>query len=176
MKRARQLSFFKNEISFGGGLLKGANAREPRPISTKNFLHVVLKSDIAKKTETYDLRLTSKRAQVLKILKAKLHDYGIRIHSSAIASNHIHLLITVKSRKKYCQWIRRITGLIARLILDAEKGRASKMSFWTSRPFTRIVFWGRDLRAVMAYLERNALEAVGFIDYTPRYYPSISTE
>lgn len=175
MKHPIQLSFLKKEISFGGSLLKGANAREPRPISTKNFLHVVLKSEIAKKSETQDLRLTSKRSQVMKILKAKLHDHGIRIHSLAIASNHIHLLISVKSRRKYCQWIRRITGLIARLILNAEKGRASKMSFWTSRPFTRIVFWGRDYTAVTAYLEKNALEAVGFLAYTPRSYPIISS-
>lgn len=175
MKHPVQLSFFKKGISFGGGLLKGANAREPRPISTKNYLHIVLKSDIAKKTETSDLRLTPKKMQVLNILKAKLHDYGVRIHSLAIASNHIHLLISVKSRKKYCQWIRRITGLIARLILNAEKGRASQISFWTSRPFTRIVFWGRDYSAVTTYLERNSLEAVGFIAYTPRNYPYIST-
>lgn len=175
LERAVQLSFFKTDISFGGSLLKNSHAREPRPLSTKNFLHIVLKSDVAKKTEINDLRLTSKRLKVAAIIKGRATDFGVRIHSQAIASNHIHLLISFKSRKKYMQWIRRLTGLIARLMLGAEKGKPSQTSFWSYRPFTRIVYWGRDFRAVSAYIGRNMLEAVGFIDYVPRSYPKISS-
>jgi len=169
------MSFLKRDISFGGTLLKKAHAREPRPLSIKNFLHIVLKSDIAQKTDSRDLRLTSQKRKVLEIIKTRADDYGVRIHSKTIASNHIHLLISFKSRKKYFQWIRRLTGLIARLMLGAEKGRASQLSFWSYRPFTRIVYWGRDFRTVTAYITRNALEAIGFIEYTPRNYPKLST-
>lgn len=175
MKKPIQLSFYKKEISFGGALLKGANARVPRPLSSKNFLHIVLKSDVAIKTETTDLRLTSKKAKVIEIIKGRAGDFGVRIHSKAIASNHIHLLISFKSRKKYFQWIRRLTGLIARLMLKAEKGNPSKISFWSHRPFTRIVFWGRDFKTMSAYITRNVLEAIGFIDYVPRSYRKLSS-
>ncbi len=175
MKRAIQMSFFKKEISFGGTLLKNSHAREPRPLSAKNFLHIVLKSDVAQKTGAGDLRLTTKRAKIIEIIKGRADDFGVRIHSKAIASNHIHLLISFKSRKKYFQWIRRLTGLIARLMLDAEKGKSSPISFWTHRPFTRIVYWGKDFRAVTAYITRNALEAIGFINFIPRNYSKLSS-
>ena len=175
MKRAVQLSFFKTDITFGGSLLRNSHAREPRPLSTKNFLHIVLKSDVAKKTETKDLRLTSKKIKVESIIKGRAKDFGVRIHSHAIASNHIHLLISFKSRRQYMHWIRRLTGLIARLMLGAEKGNPSNTAFWSYRPFTRIVYWGRDFRSVAAYIGRNALEAIGFTDYIPRSYSKTST-
>jgi hypothetical protein len=66
--------------------------------------------------------------------------------------------------------MRRITGLIARLMLKAEKGKPASQKFWTHRPFTRVVFWGSDQRGVLAYIEKNQLEAVGFIKYIPRGY------
>lgn len=172
MKKNQQSSFFdKQSLSFGGSLLKRAHASGPRPVSSKHYLHVVLKSDVAILTKYEDLRLTKKRGAVDGIIKNKAETFGVRLHKVAIASNHIHLLISFKSRRKYFNWIRRVTGLIARLMLNAEKGKPSQKSFWTYRPFTRVVFWGRDYRGVYGYVQRNILEAIGFIEYIPRGYP-----
>ncbi len=171
MKKNAQTSFFgKQSLSFGGALLKRSHASGPRPISSKHYLHVVLKSDFAVLSKTDDLRLTKRKSAVEAIIKGKADAFGVRLHKIAIASNHIHLLISFKSRKKYFNWIRRLTGLIARLMLGAEKGKPSQKSFWTHRPFTRVVFWGRDYRGVCSYVQRNILEAIGFIDYIPRGY------
>ncbi len=171
MKKNQQFSFFdKQKLSFGGGLLKRAHARGPRPVSSKNYLHVVLKSDVAVVSDYEDLRLTKKKSKVMDIIKDNADSFGVRLHKVAIASNHIHLLISFKSRRKYFNWIRRITGLIARLMLNAEKGKPSQKSFWTYLPFTRVVFWGKDYRGVYSYVQRNFLEAIGVIEYTPRGY------
>lgn len=165
MKRNQQTSFFKKQnLSFGGSLLKKGHASGPRPISSKHYLHVVLKSDVAVLSNNEDLRLTKRRSAVETIIKNKADTFGIRLHNIAIASNHIHLLISFKSRPKYFNWIRRITGLIARLMLKAEKGKPSQKSFWTYRPFTRVVFWGKDYQGVYKYVQKNILEAMGFVD------------
>ncbi len=173
MRKNQQSSFFgKQNLSFGGSLLKRSHPSSPRPISSKHFLHVVLKSDIAILSKNEDLRLTKRKAAVETIIKNKIDAFGVKLHKCAIASNHIHLLISFKSRRKYFNWIRRITGLIARLMLQAEKGKPSQKSFWTYRPFTRVVFWGKDYRGVFNYVQKNILEAIGFIEYIPRGYSS----
>jgi REP element-mobilizing transposase RayT len=165
--------------SFGGSLLKCGHARTARPLSSKDFTHIVLKSDLAKKTEKSDLRMIKKRHQVENIIKTDIHNFGIRVHKLAVASNHIHILISFKNRRKYFAWIRRITGLIARLMLQKERGLAlekhqiqkkskNKLSFWSQRPFTRIVSWGRDYKTVFNYIEKNILQALGFGSYVPR--------
>jgi hypothetical protein len=35
--------------------------------------------------------------------------------------------------------------------------------FWSQRPFTRIVSWGKDFNSVLAYVKLNSLEALGFL-------------
>ncbi len=131
---------------------------------------MVLKSDIAILSGKEDLRLKTKKSQVMTIIVGKANLFGVKLHKIAVASNHIHLLISFKSRRKYFNWIRRVTGLIARLMLNAERGKHSRKSFWTCRPFTRVVFWGRDYRGVYNYVQKNILEAIGFIEYIPRGY------
>ena len=63
-------------------------------------------------------------------------------------------------------------GLI--YMLGAQRGAAKIKTkadrFWTLRPFTRVVYWGRDERSMLAYTETNQLEAIGFIPYTPSGY------
>jgi REP element-mobilizing transposase RayT len=165
----KQGSFFKKEaLFFGGSLLKNSHARSARPLSSKELIHIVLKSDKAVLSDKTDLRLTSRQSEVERIIKDKLISYGIKIYQLAIASNHIHILISFKNRRKYFSWVKKITGLIARKMLKAEKGSPARESFWTYRPFTRVVYWGRDFRSVMSYIKRNILEAIGAIAYTPR--------
>ncbi len=201
MKTKKQLDFIfdltkkqkAHHKIFGGSLLKNGHARMQRPLSSKDFTHIVLKSDIAVKNEKADLRMSKKRTEIENIIRKNIQTFGIRIHKLAIASNHIHLLVSFKSRHKYFHWIRSVTGLIARLMLGAERGLSTvvnadispvnisahaqnpyrKINFWSQRPFTRIVLWGRDFKNVYNYVEKNLLEAVGFISYIPRGYVKI---
>jgi hypothetical protein len=58
--------------------------------------------------------------------------------------------------------------VIARVTLGAERGRAKGVKFWSVKPFSRIVAFGKDYKGVLNYIIQNALEAVGLIAYKPR--------
>jgi hypothetical protein len=78
------------------------------------------------------------------------------------------MIVLPSSRTGFNGFIRAISGLIARLTLGVERGRAKGLKFWDARPFTRVLEWGRDYRQACAYLAQNILEALGFIEYRPR--------
>ncbi len=150
---------------FGGVLLKG-NPRAARPLSFKRPLHLVMRSSFAKGERSF---LSPRRAKRIEILVRELaRARRIRVYRYANAGNHLHLVVRVPSSSAYKSYIRALTGLIARLTLGAERGRARGVKFWDARPFTRVIEWGRDFRAAVDYVLQNRLEALGFIAYSPR--------
>jgi len=167
MKTNRQLSFEKLKKGnrfFGGALLKNSNAKEKRPISTKNAMHVVLRSSIAKGPNS--LLKLNKKISALLIKQGKL--CGVKIYKFANAGNHLHLVILATSRIAFKRFIRAISGIIARIVLKAEKGSSKSVRFWDQRPFSRILEWGKDFKISCEYLLQNSLEAFGLIPYQPR--------
>jgi REP element-mobilizing transposase RayT len=163
---------------FGGSLLKG-NPRDARPIAVKRAMHLVLKSKKAVGARSF---LAPARAAAILVLMnrvARLH--GIRIHRYANGGNHLHLIVQTPSRVAFHKFLRGTTGVIARMTLGVERGRARgeqgleaqalprpRSSFWDARPFTRIIQWGRDFQKTNAYVIQNTLEALGFIAYVRR--------
>jgi REP element-mobilizing transposase RayT len=145
---------------FGGSLIKG-NPREARPISTKRPMHLVMRSSLAKGERSF---LRNKRARAIRELIHRAGKaQGLRIYRYANSGNHLHLIVLPDSRAAFRRFIRSVTGLIARLILGAERGHALDTKFWDARPFTRVLEWGRDFRTACSYVVRNKLEALGFV-------------
>lgn len=161
---------------FGGSALKG-NPREARPISVKRPIHVVMRSSHAKGARSF---LATSRARKIERLVFRLGTHtGVRVYRYANSGNHLHLLVVTRSRKAFRAYLRAISGIIARIALGVERGRARGKSpaddksteiakFWDARPFTRIVEWGREFQTVCGYIARNTLEALGFIPFQPR--------
>jgi hypothetical protein len=107
--------------------------------------------------------------------------HGVKVYRVANAGNHLHLLVRFTKRRGLQNFLRGSCGLIARKVLGAERGRASGKTttsdapqtinrslkqgqrFWSQRPFTRIVSWGKDFNSVLAYVKLNSLEALGFL-------------
>lgn len=145
---------------FGGSLLKGAHARSPRPVSCSNAMHIVMRSEVAKGTRS--LRHRNHHQKVNQIVRAQAAAWGIRIYNYANVGNHIHILLRPSSRRRFMAFIRSISGLIARAVLGAERGRARGIRFWQARPFTRIVKWGKDYVIAKQYVDINGKEALGF--------------
>lgn len=168
MKSPKQLGFdilnTKNPKHFGGEYLKNSNAKTKRPFSSKKAMHLVLRSTMAKGP----LSLLRKNPKISEIVFAQAKKAGVKVYRFANAGNHIHLIVLASSRIAFKRFIRAISGLIARLILGAEKGRAKAVKFWDKRPFSRILEWGRDFKISCDYLLQNTLEAFGFIPYQPR--------
>lgn len=176
---ARQLTFSTfhklKEKDFGGSLLRG-NAREQRPISVKRPMHLVMRSSLA--TGTHSFRRTQNARRIEMAFRSMASKHSVKIYRYANSGNHLHLILLPKSRVAFRNFIRAITGLIARIVLKAERGKArteadehvekSTSRFWDARPFSRILEWGRDYQNVCWYLLQNTLEATGFMPYRPR--------
>ena len=148
--------------AFGGSLLKG-NPRGARPLSFKRPLHLVLRSTHAHGPNSM---LCARHEKKVKDLVHRLaRQKGVRVYRFANSGNHLHLLIRARSGVAYKAYVRAFSGLIARLILGAERGRAKKLHFWDARPFSRIVEWGREYSTVCEYVGQNTLEALGFATF-----------
>jgi REP element-mobilizing transposase RayT len=152
-------------IEFGGSLLKG-NPRERRPISIKQPMHLVMRSELACGDRSFLKKSNARRIEPLVRRLAK--EKGVKLYRFANSGNHLHFLVLPSSKKAFYAYIRAISGLIARISLGVERGKAKGLKFWDARPYTKIVEWGREFRSVCNYILRNTLEAVGFIPYQPR--------
>ena len=168
MKKAKELGFAILEGHsvkfFGGAYLNKGNPKEKRPISIKNTMHLVMRSLLAVGPRS----LLRQDKEIREILKIQAHHFGVKVYRQANGGNHLHLVVLPRTRRAFNGFIRSISGLIARLILKAERGDPKSVQFWEKRPFTRIVEWGRDFKGVCQYLLQNTLEAMGFIPYQPR--------
>lgn len=161
-----QISFFKDKIPrhFGGLLLKG-NAKVARPLSTKEPVHLVLKSayavGIMSMLQKYNVN------KIDKIIRSHAKLCRIRIYHFVNVGNHLHLVVKLDDRKLFAKFIRSVSGLIARHVLKKERGPQNigenstnkRVAFWVARPFTRLVSWGNDYKFVTRYIEKNRNQA-----------------
>lgn len=166
---------FKIEKEFGGAHLKKSHAKKARPIAVKKTMHLTLKSSQAKGIKSF--RYDKYRIQKIdKVIKAQAQKFGVEIFNCANVGNHIHLLVKASYRKGFISFLRAISGILARIALGAERGRAkqtdSTLGFWDQRPWTRILFTWTDFKNVKRYVEQNFNEVMGFADYKPRNYTS----
>ncbi len=160
-RRPKQFQFFKASLkTFGGSLLKG-NPREARPISTRNPIHLVMRSSQARRD--YSFLHKNNRAKVENIVVSHAKRLGIRIYGFENVGNHLHMHLLFPSRQAYRNFVRTIAGLIARTVLGAQRGQASLLKkFWDARPYTRIISWGREVTILKKYFSINKLESEGY--------------
>lgn len=154
MKKPQQLSFIKSVNEFGGSLLIGKR-KEARPTSTKNPMHVILKSENARGLFSFINHKWALEQAIAKISSR----VRIKIYDFAITNNHIHLTIYFTSRAAYRKWIRTVTAEIVRII--ARRTKTKLKDFFTYRPYTKIVSWGRQFKTVLNYMVLNQMEYFG---------------
>jgi REP element-mobilizing transposase RayT len=154
------MSLFKLETSksFGGSKLAGKR-KSCRPISTKYAMHLVLNSKQVLKNGSFLRHRKLIEATVGRATKK----FDVKVYRLAVARDHIHMVIKVGSRTAYAFFVQFVSGLLA-LKLKIERGA----KFWSYRPFTRIVEWGRDFKRTCDYVMMNELEAMRWIGYQPR--------
>lgn len=134
------MSSYSNSFwEFGGALLRQSHAKVRRPISTKTKMLIVLSSPQAK--GRYSFHFFQKTLKQLLARTSRIHE--IKIYDIYNGGHHLQLVVQTRSRNKLQDFIRSVTGQMARLILKAEKGRPHSQSLWTHRPYTR---WLRHTR------------------------------
>jgi putative transposase len=163
--------FRKVSPSFGGSLLR-SNPKTQRPLSTKDPIHLILRSSVG------GMRRPKNYGAIHKQLYKSAKKYGIKIYSYSNVGNHLHLLIKLSKRSFWAPFIREVTSRIAFIAqkvsdrsvhkshsrLSLDKSADKKIKFWKYRPFTRIIGgWKKAFLTVKNYIYLNKLEARGLI-------------
>jgi REP element-mobilizing transposase RayT len=154
---------FKRVTQFGGELNLGKR-KGRRPLALKKPMHVTLRAEEAKGAKSF---LRHKNL-VTSLLRRLSREWCVRVYHYSINSNHLHLVVMPKTREGFQNFFRVLTGLLARKITGAERGKALKKRFFDLIIFSRIVEWGKAFRTMKNYVWKNQLEAEGLISYTPR--------
>jgi REP element-mobilizing transposase RayT len=165
-KAGKQTEFFKSsEKSFGGVLLKKRKARlNPRPLDTRNTMHLVLRS--TKACGEWAFWRASHKAAIAQIVSRFARKNGVKILSLANVGNHLHIHLKLSSRFTYPAFIRAITSAITMTVTGCNKHEPLKKKasdrFWDHRPFTRVIVGGYKALAYMRdYMLINQLEGLG---------------
>jgi REP element-mobilizing transposase RayT len=157
---------FKLKSDFGGDLLKASNPKVARPVSTRDAMHIVLRSSLAK--GKYSMLEKSRADRIDKLIRTNAKKFGVKIYQYANVGNHLHLLVLVGHRKFFTKFLKAVSGIIARLVLGAQRGAARKVKFWDQRPWSRIVKWKKDFNGAKKYVIQNFNKALGFVAYKVR--------
>jgi REP element-mobilizing transposase RayT len=166
-RRKNQLSFLPDIKLIHGGTTRAGQRKIARPIDPKRPMHVVLKSTRARAELSLLHPRNAKRVQAETIRLGNY--YGVRVYQYANAGNHLHVLISGKTRKTIQNFMKALSARLALLVTGARKGKAFG-KFWDSTFFSRVVNWGRDFTGMRFYVLKNELEAEGWVEHdrTPR--------
>lgn len=140
--------------SYGGNDVTGKR-KIKRPFDRKKHMHLVFRSASAIGLKS----MLNKSSEIEIELWRASSENEILVEQFTNAGNHLHLLIRAPSRQNLQKFLKAFSQKVARLMVGLNK------KFWTSLVFSRIVEWGRDLRAVTVYIIRNLLETIGEIPY-----------
>lgn len=160
-KRSRiktKKDLIKRRKYYGGSL---CYRKVERPLDPNKAVHVTMRSVVC----TKGITLRKHTAGINKYILKFSEKFAVRVYKHSVNSNHIHIVMRVKDRKQFVDFIRALSGSIA---LKMKLKYNIVQDFWQERPFTRLVSWGRDFQNVCKYIFKNFKETVGFINYTPR--------
>lgn len=148
---------------YGGDCRRGMR-KVRRPVPRGGHLHVVLRAECAR--GPLSMRHRRHRSRVEASVYRGAERAGLRLLRLENVGNHLHLLIRVGDRRALARFLRGTAGSIARQVLGRERGaagsRKEKRKFWDATAYSRAVSWGREVKALHRYFDKNRLEAVGF--------------
>ncbi len=157
--KSTQTNFLKNlnvsNKKSHGGLTEGKR-KTARPISTKKWSHLVLKSKKAK--GPLSLSHPKNITQVKYILRKQASKHGVEITDYVNMGNHLHLKVKPHSRVGFQKFLKSTTAMIARKVTGARKGFEFG-KFWDGLAFTRVIQSSYELFQLKGYFEANRLES-----------------
>jgi REP element-mobilizing transposase RayT len=158
-QKPKQQSLLTLHKTDHGGDLKNPQKRA-RPLSTKESIHLVLRSTKAQgKMSFYKYK-----KEIDTILNTFANKYHIEIKSSATQGNHIHLHIKLFKRDTYKPFIRAVTAAIMMKITGFCRDRPKPVNykFWDRRPFTRVIRTFKEFKNLVDYIQINVFEGLGY--------------
>ena len=164
MQRKQLELLEKQPKAYGGELLKTRKGRTgPRPLATRDTMHLVLRSTKAK--ADWSFRKHDRR--IREIIEKFSHRYGVKVLSLANVGNHLHFQIKLTNRHLWSPFIRAVTAAIAMAVTGVSRRNKRRSDynrgkFWDYRPFTRVVRSWQGFLRLIDYVRINQLEGVGF--------------
>jgi len=163
----KQLGFEKHKafrdhtkrFEHGSDIRKGKR-KLSRPFDSSKSIHLVLRSSKAR--GEWSLLKRKNENKIAKLVYSFAHKNHVTIHKYANSGNHLHLLLKARSKKSFQAFLITISGLIARHVTGARKGR-SQGKFWDGLAYTKLISWGRHFKNTINYVWQNALEGWGVI-------------
>lgn len=155
----RQHQLLKPHKTDHGGDHKNPQKRA-RPLSTKESMHLVLRSTKAQGS----LSFYKHKKEIDQILQRFAAKYHIQILSYANAGNHIHLHLKLFKRQTYTKFIRAITAAVMMKVTGFCRDRPKPLNykFWDQRPFTRVIRSFRAFKNIVDYIQVNVFETMGY--------------
>ncbi len=160
VKKQFSFEFNKKFKTAHGGKFARGKRKCARPITTKEPMHIVLKS--SKACGQYNMLRKVNLICVENVVRYYAKINYIKIYNYANVGNHLHILVRTKSREGFKRFLKTITARIAVIVTGAKKGTAFG-KFWDDLAFTRIVKWGRDYVGTQLYLTKNLFEGDGIV-------------
>lgn len=140
-----------------GGVGSLHHRKEYRPLSTKKWIHLVLKSDKAYGKLSF-LR-SDHQVFIKKLLEVKARQFGVRIGDYANVGNHLHIKLRASSREGFQKFLKSVTAQIARRVTGAKRGKPFGR-FWQGLAYTRILMSSLEELNLKGYIEANRREVV----------------
>ncbi|MFN7728979.1 MAG: hypothetical protein ACK5P7_07470 [Bdellovibrio sp.] len=129
------------KLAFGGFLLGRSHARGPRPFVRGRRLHVSLLAG-HQPGQTSFLHQRSKK-MLTAVLKRQARLHRIQFLGLRLQPREIHLEVRAKRREQLAAFLRSSAGILARKILEREKGQAKptkkSVGLWKCRPLTAVL-------------------------------------
>lgn len=139
-----------------GGVKTRGHRKLERPLSTKNWIHLILKSDKAKGPLSF---LLPKNKQIIQsILRKKSKKFGVTLADGANVGNHLHLKIKIQNRESFQKFLKSVTCLIARQVTGACRGKKFGR-FWQGLAFTRVLTSSLEELNLKGYINANRIQA-----------------
>ncbi len=172
MTRLRQLLLpgisdcSRPRLEYGGDIGHGKR-KQARPFSSHRPMHLVLRSSCAR--GAWSLRRRANEAAIAEEIEEAARRFGVKIYERATTETHLHLLVRARSRESLSNFLRVVGGRIAQRVTGAHKGQPCQ-GFWDEVAWSRVVAWGRDFKAVCAYVVLNLFETMGLVPRRSRRY------
>lgn len=94
------------------------------------------------------------KSMVEKLIQEKSKKFHVKIADIVNMGNHLHIKLKIVSRLSFQKFLISITGLIARKITGARRGKTFG-KFWQGLAFTRVVKTSLEELQLRGYFEAN---------------------
>ena len=150
-----------HQSACGGVLRNRRSGRKKRSLSTRFTMHLVLRARWA--YGAWSFTAPNIRQMINYVIAKHELRTGIQVLEVGNAGNHLHLRVKISSRVQYNNFIRAVTGEIARKIKLSREGFYGEKEggFWERRPFSSIVAGARYSTVITNYIKINQLQGLG---------------